>query len=459
MLKRHLMGAAAALLATATLPLWLAACAPGGSGGGAGDGSAKSPSGVSTDVSGDDVTLKVLDFWQNEEGKWMDAVVAGFEKQHPNIKIQRTTQDWGQVMNTLNLRLADPNGPDIALVNNGWQSMGTLAKGGRILNLDAYASAYGWKDEIPSTILRQEQFTSDGKQMGSGSLYAVPAARSSLIGLYYNKAALDKLGIAVPKTLADFEKACAAVKAAGQIPIAYGSQDKGSSTAILFGVQDLYSSAKDIGDFVYSSGSVPITSTGITQAATALKKWSDAGWLTPNHQGIPFADSMNNFLAGKGVFQFNYTGSLGFSAAQKQTYGYVQLPQANGDQVVGTGSTVGNLAISAKSKHPDAAAAFLDYMASKATAQASVDHGYLPLLHTDVKQSAPDPELATEIAAQQKLTDSNGFVPYFDWSTPTMLDTLGGQVQLLLAGKSTPDQLATAGQKDYDAFQAQRAKG
>ncbi|HZX04295.1 ABC transporter substrate-binding protein [Kribbella sp.] len=452
MKKRHLMGAAAAFLATATV---LAACAPGGSS----SSSTKSPSGVSTDVSGEDVTLKMLDFWQNDEGKWMDAVVAGFEKEHPNIKIERTTQDWGQVMNTLNLRLADPNGPDIALVNNGWQSMGTLAKGGRILNLDAYASAYGWKDEIPSTILRQEQFTSDGKQMGSGSVYAVPAARSSLIGLYYNKSILDKAGVAVPKTLADVEKACAAVKAAGQIPIAYGSQDKGASTAILFGLQDLYSSAKDIGDFVYSSGSVPITSTGITQAATAVKKWSDAGWLTPNHEGIPFADSMNNFLAGKGAFQFNYTGSLGFSAAQKQTFGYVQLPQVNGDQVVGTGSTVGNLAISAKSKHPDAAAAFLDYLAGKATAQASVDHGYLPLLHNDVKQTAANPELATEITAQQKLTDGNGFVPYFDWSTPTMLDTIGGQVQLLLAGKSTPDQLAAAGQKDYDAFQAQRAKG
>ncbi|MBP2351643.1 raffinose/stachyose/melibiose transport system substrate-binding protein [Kribbella aluminosa] len=452
MKKRHLMGAAAALLATATV---LSACAPGGSS----SSSTKSPSGISTDVSGEAVTLKMLDFWQNEEGKWMDSVVAGFEKEHPNIKIQRTTQDWGQVMNTLNLRLADPNGPDIALVNNGWQSMGTLAKGGRILNLDAYASAYGWKDAIPSTILRQEQFTSDGKQMGTGSVYAVPAARSSLIGLYYNKAILDKLGIAVPKTLAEFEKAAAAVKAGGQIPIAYGSQDKGSSTAILFALQDLYGSAKDIEDFVYSSGSVPITSTGITQAATAVKKWSDAGWLTPNHEGIPFADSMNNFLAGKGAFQFNYTGSLGFSAAQKQTFGYVQLPQANGDKVVGTGSTVGNLAISSKSKHPDAAAAFLDYLASKATAQASVDHGYLPLLHNDVKQATPGPELATEITAQQKLTDADGFVPYFDWSTPTMLDTIGGQVQLLLAGKSTPDQLAAAGQKDYDTFQAQRAKG
>jgi raffinose/stachyose/melibiose transport system substrate-binding protein len=450
MKKRRLIRAAALFLATA---VGFAACAPGGS------STSTAPSGVSSDVSGEDVTLKVLDFWQGTEGKWMDSVVADFEKQHPNITIKRTTQDWGQVMNTLNLRLNDPNGPDIALVNNGWQSMGTLAKGGRILNLDKYAELYGWKNEIPTTILRQQQFTSDGKQMGTGSLYAVPAARSSLIGLYYNKAILDKLGLQVPKTLDEFEKAGAAIKAAGQVPIAYGSQDKGSATAILFALQNLYGSAKDIGNFVYSSGSTPITSTGIVPAATAVKKWADAGWFTPNYQGIQYADAVNNFLGGKAAFRFEYTGSLGFSAAQKQTYGYVQLPQMNGDQVVGTGAAAGNLAISSKSKHPDAAAAFLDFMASKTTAQLAVDNGYLPLLHKDLKTPTDNPEFASEVAGQQKLDADDGYVPYFDWSTPTMLDTLGGQLQLLLAGKTTPDQLGVAGQKDYDAFQAQRAKG
>jgi raffinose/stachyose/melibiose transport system substrate-binding protein len=37
-----------------------------------------------------------------------------------------------------------------------------------------------------------------------------------------------------------------------------------------------------------------------------------------------------------------------------------------------------------------------------------------------------------------------------------MLDTIGGQLQQLYAGQVTPKQLAEAGQKDYDAFQAQR---
>lgn len=451
MKKRHLVGAVAL---AAGLALGLSACAPGGST--AADASSRP---VSKDVSGKDVTLKILDFWQNDEGKWMDSVVTAFEKKHPSITIKRTTQDWGQVNNTVGLRLADPNGPDIALVNNGWQAMGTLAKGGRILNLDAYSRLYGWDKEFPDTIARQTEFTSDGKQMGTGSLYATPAARSSLIGLYYNKEILDKLGLPVPTTLADFEKDAAAVKAAGEVPIAYGSVDKGSSTSILFATQNLYAAADKIGDFVYSNGNVPITDTGIVQAATDVKKWSDAGWFTPNSAGIQYADAQNDFLAGKAAFRFEYTGSLSFSDAQKQTFGYVQLPQVDGGKIVGTGASAANLAISAKSKNPDAAAAFLDFMASTTAAQLAVDHGFLPLLHSDLEIPSGNPELASEIAAQQALDKSNGYTPYFDWSTPTMLDTMGGQLQQLYAGQVTPKQLAEAGQKDYDAFQAQRTKG
>jgi raffinose/stachyose/melibiose transport system substrate-binding protein len=292
--------------------------------------------------------------------------------------------------------------------------------------------------------------------MGTGSLYATPTARSSLIGLYYNKTILEKAGIAVPKTLDDFEKACAQLKAAGQIPIAFGSVQKDSATALLFSVQDLYGTAKNIGDFVYSAGNVKMADTGITQAATTIKKWADSGYFSPNYQGLQYADALDQFMHGKGAFRFEYTGALPFTDADKQNYGYIQLPQANSSKVVGTGSPSGNLSISTKSKNPDVAAAFLDYLANKQTAQLAVDRGYLPLLHSGLKTPTNNPEFASEVKGQQALDANNGYVPYFDWSTPTMLDTLGGQLQLLLAGRATPQQLTDAGQKDYAAFQASR---
>lgn len=446
--KKHVIAAVAVAL---PMLLLMSACAPGGSTATGAQGT------VSKDISGKDITLKLLDFWQKDP--WVDASIKEFEKEHPNVTIKRTTQDWGQVVNTLNLRLNDPNGPDIATVNNGWQSLGTLAQGGRVLNLDKYADLYGWKKDLPETQLRQVEFTSDGKSMGTGSMYATPTSRSSLIGLYYNKDILKSLNIPVPKTLDEFEKAAAEVKAAGKVPIVFGSQDKGSATAILFALQNLNGTVKKISDFVYSEGSVPIADTGLTQAATTVKKYADNGWFTPNYAGIEYNDAMDKFLHGEGAFRFDYTGSLPFTDAERPSFGYIQLPQVSGDAVVGTGAANGVLSISSKSKHPDAAAAFLNLLASKKAAQLAVDTGYLPLLHTGLTPPKDNPVFATEVAGQESLDKDDGYVPYFDWSTPTMLDTLGGQLQELLANKSTPEQLTQAGQKDYDAFQADRKKG
>ncbi|QNA92365.1 extracellular solute-binding protein [Microbacterium sp. Se63.02b] len=192
--------------------LALSACAPGGGG-----AESSGPTDVSKDVAGaGDVTLKLSDFWGSAEEEWITTLIDEFEDEYPNVTIERTREDWGQLTGTLNLQLQDAGGPDIASANNGWSSLGTLAKGGLVLNLDAYADLYGWADAVPTTIARQNQFTKDFTTIGEGSWFATPLARASLIGIYYNADMLDALGIPVPTTLDELESAAAAVKAAGR---------------------------------------------------------------------------------------------------------------------------------------------------------------------------------------------------------------------------------------------------
>ncbi len=107
---------------------------------------------------------------------------------------------WGDVMQALPLKLKSNNPPDIVPANNGWQSLGTLVQGGLVLNLDRYAEAYGWRNAVPSSILAEHEFSTDGKTMGTGSLYGMPVARSSMIEVYYDRALLQHLGLDVPKT-------------------------------------------------------------------------------------------------------------------------------------------------------------------------------------------------------------------------------------------------------------------
>ncbi len=437
------------VIATATIAAALlaaAGCAPGGSG----PATTAAPTTVSTDVAkAGDVTLKMSDFWGGSESEWINSMISAFHTKYPNVTIERTQEDWGQLTSTLNLQLAEEDGPDIATANNGWQSLGTLAKGNLVLNLDEYAKAYGWDKVIPSTIARQNQFTTDFKTIGSGSLFATPVARVSLIGIYYNVEKLAKLGVATPTTLAEFEAAAEKAKAAGEIPIAYNSQD--GPTAVLLGLQALFASADTINNFTYGDTSVTAAQAGLPEAAERIKKWNDAGWFTPHHEGINYQDAVANFLDGKGVFRFEYTGSLGLTEQQQGTFKYIQLPLVDGSGTVGVGAAPSATVIATKCKHPDVAAAFLDFLMSADAAQASADFGLIPLLH-EATIADNMATLKTEAEGAAAIGASDGFVPYFDWTSPTMLDTLTQQMQLMYGGKSTPADLVAAVDKDRNAF-------
>lgn len=438
--------AAAALVGSVAL-LAMTGCVPG-----SGGGEASAPAAVSSDVAGaGKVTLKLSDFWGSAEEKWIQTLVKDFETKYPNVTIERTREDWGQLTSTLNLQLQDPNGPDIASANNGWSSLGTLAKGNLVRNLDAYAKLYGWGDKVPATIARQNQFTTNFSAIGEGSWFGTPVARASLIGIYYNADKLKALGIKAPQTLAELESAAAKVKQAEETPFNYSGVD--GNTAALLGLQSLFGAQSGINSFVYGDSQVKATSTGIEQAAKTLQTWEKNGWLSPNFEGLDYQTSLANFVDGNGVFRFEYTGALGLSGDQLNKFGYIQLPQASGDSTVGVGAAPGAMVISSKSEHPDVAAAFLDFLMSKEASQTALDLGLVPMLNSGV--SAPD-ELSRkgEAAATAKLDAGDGYVPYFDWASPTMLDTISQNTQLLLAGKRTPEEFTKAVDTDRDAFLA-----
>ncbi|WP_374969485.1 ABC transporter substrate-binding protein [Terrabacter sp. BE26] len=437
-----------AAAAVAGIGVAVAACSPGGSA----PTAANTPTSVSTDVAAaGKVTLKLTDFWGSAEGKWIDAAVASFEKKYPNVTIKRTSEDWGQLNSTLNLQLQDDGGPDIASANNGWQSLGTLAKGGLVLNLDSYAKAYGWAAKVPTTIARQNQFTTDFATMGSGSWFATPMARTSLIGLYYNADKLNKLGLQPPKSLSDLEAAAAKAKAAGEVPFEYGSLD--GSTSALLGVQAVLADKKKLNDYIYDTPSVKGTDVAMTQAVETVKKWATAGYFPKNFAGIDYQTAVAKFVGGEGVFRWEYTGSLGLTKAQQAHFGYVQLPQAGGAHV-GVGAAPGAMVISAKCKHPAVAAAFLDYLMSPEAAQSAADLGLVPAMSKDVKVSSDSLSLSGESAGAAALDGDDGYVPYFDWSSPTMLDTISGNLQLVYAGKMSSDDFTKAVDKDRDTFLA-----
>jgi raffinose/stachyose/melibiose transport system substrate-binding protein len=201
---------------------------------------------------------------------------------------------------------------------------------------------------------------------------------------------------------------------------------------------------------------VKATDVAMTDAVALVKKWADAGYFPKSFAGIDYQTAVANFVGGKGVFRWEYTGSLGLNASQQGHFGYVQLPQQAGSGTVGVGAAPGAMVISSKSKYPDVAAAFLDYLMSPEAGQAGVDRGLVPAMTPSAKVPDSSLSLTGESKAAATLDSDDGYVPYFDWSSPTMLDTLGRNIQLVFAGKMTADKFTAAVDKDRDAFLADR---
>ncbi|GLV78294.1 sugar ABC transporter substrate-binding protein [Streptomyces hygroscopicus subsp. hygroscopicus] len=430
----------------------LAGCMPGTSGNRT-DNSAR-PGAVATDPAAmGKVTLHVLDYFTGDpDNAWMQDVVAAFEKKYPNITVQRSSLPWGDVMAALPLKLKSANPPDIVPANNGWQSLGTLVRGGLVLNLDNYAKAYGWQRYFPPSILNEHQFTPDGKQMGTGSMFGAPVARASLIEVYYNRALLKKTGVGVPRTFAQFQAALAKAKAAGIAPITLGNADRNGITQPLFSLMNALGARSKISDFTYSHGEVDITRTGFPQAVSALKRWSDKGYLAKDYAGTASDEAAQSFVNGKGLFHFNYSGSLPFKPGQSKGFGSFVLPRADGGKPVVTASSATNFSIASKSRHADAAAAFLQFAAGEQAAELAVRHRTMPLLHPRVKAPAGDPLFADDVAIARQISTDDTSVPYLDWTTPTLFDTINTVLQNTLAGKSTPKAAVTAVRDDATAF-------
>lgn len=444
------LGAAAALALTG--------CAPGSSGDSA--SGAQSSQSVKTDPAAiGNATIAVLDVWSDKNTptyRWITSIESSFMKKYPKIKVKRRTGTFSDLNTTLRLKLSDPNTPDVVPANNGWQGIGELSKAKLILNLDDYSKAYGWDKRLPATVVRQQTVTLDGKQLGNGSLFGVPTALGGLIQVYYNRAKLQSLRLSVPKTLQGFEDALEKARAKGEIPISLGIQDKTAGTALLFALQDIYGEKQKIADFVYSVGNVHLADTGMTRAAATVQKWNTQGYYLSNYEGITGSDAAQKFVEGNGLFMFFYSDSLPVTnTAEADKFGAFLLPYESSPAKSGTGATSGSFSIASGSKNKDAAALFLDYVSSPEAGQVAVQVGVTPFLG---EYSSPSGQslLGDQIAELTQLQKANGFLPYFDWSSPTMLDTLGTQVQLLLASRTTAQGLVKAGQADYTKFRSRQ---
>ncbi len=442
-----------AVMSVALTSVVVVGCTPGSK---AARPSEKPTSAISTDASAaGPVTLNV---WDQEVRGGQNAEITRlnneFHAKYPNVTIKRNSKSFTNLKDTLKLALSGKNPPDVVEANQGYPDMGAFVTAGMLTPLDSYAQRYGWQSRYAKTLLDLNRFSTDGKTFGSGDLYGL-SQTGEIVGIYYSKKKLAQLGLTKPATWADFQSDLAKIKAAGQVPIMFGNKDQYPAIHEFGVLQDQSAGKQSVRDLVFGKDNSSWDSPQNLQAATTLRSWAQNGYLSSGSNGLGYDEAAAQYGKGTGVFLM--TGTWEVADLQKtmgNDLGFMLPPPPTaGAAPVTTGGEGLAWSITAKSKHADVAASYIDFITNAHAADVMTQTGNLPATTPASAKPPAGTALADIFDAWATLSKADGEVPYLDYSTPTFYDTLAANLQKLIGGKQSPQQFLSVLQKDYSTFQ------
>jgi len=407
------------------------------------------------------ITLNVWTYDNQKPGLQdvIEQMTANFEKKYPNVTIKLKFMDFNSLVNTVNRALDSNNGPDITEGNQGYQTDALQVKAKLIIPLDPYIKAYGWNKWWGPSTWQIFQWTPDGKTFGKGPKWGVAQTGQNVV-LYVNTKKLQELGFdpnALPTTFDDFNAMLAQVRAKlpkDQPVIEAGNQEGYGFIHMFGGIQAAYVAPQDVRDWIMHVPGSTWDSPETVKALETLQSWGKNGYLNDDYNAIKNDASAAEFAKGKGVFWIggNWDSAIIGQGLGADNVKVMPFPPGESGVTAGIGSTSGPWHISSKTKYPDVAAAWLNYIISSPKAQELMfSQQQIPSV-AGAKAPSTEPYLGQVASAWQAVEGDDGLMLYTDWASPTMYQTLASNFQKLMADKTSPQDMATAVQDDWTKF-------
>ncbi|WP_341358557.1 extracellular solute-binding protein [Georgenia sp. M64] len=449
-------GVGVAALAVASLAL--AACTPGSNTGSeeTSEPTTGEAAEVVTDIS--DLEDQTLVVWDQEvrggQNEQMERLNEAFMEQYPNITIERNSQAFEDLETTLPLALTGDDAPDVVQANNSRGQMGRFVGAGQLVPLDPWAEAYGWTERYPESVLQYSSYSEDGATFGDGNLYGMPQV-GEIVGVYYSKPKLEELGLEVPETWADFEAQLATIKDAGETPLLLGNIEQWPALHVFGPVQGAYVDTAEIRTLGFGNEGASWTADSNLQAAATIQEWAEAGYFNEGFNGADYDAVWQSLTEGGGVYLIGGSWlAADLEAAMGEDVGFFPPPPVEGAGTsVTTGGTGLPFTITSAAETPDVAAAYIDFITSADAMAILAETGNMPVVET--AEHLPEGGVQSEIfTAFDEVSQNDGLVPYLDYATPTMAETIGQALQALMAGEMTPEEFTEAVEADYADFVA-----
>jgi raffinose/stachyose/melibiose transport system substrate-binding protein len=359
--------------------------------------------------------------WRQEDKAVYEKLIATFQADNPGITVKFSAFEPTQYNTILSTALAGGTGPDLMMVR-AYGGLETMASPGYLMKLDT-AKVPALSGFAPAALAAETMRSDKG-------LYAVPFASQTML-VIYNKAIFDKNGLSEPKSWDDFTAAAKKLKAAGIIPFANGTSTAWQNETI---VSALTSSIMGKGFYEdLMAGKADFNDARFVTALAKLKEISAS--FSDGFIGLDYASSQQLFTSGMAAMFAG--GSFELASFLKQNpdlkLGIFAAPglKDTDDKLVGLYFD-GGYAANAKTKSPEAALKFLNYVADKKFGQ---------VFANGLGNISPIPGVTFENPLLARVADLNKnaipyiFLVHFRYGEPSGSVLIQSEVQKLLAGK------------------------
>ncbi|MFE7399321.1 extracellular solute-binding protein [Streptomyces sp. NPDC057557] len=377
--------------------------------------------------------------------KVQQAAVNDFNKTS-KVKVKLVSVPGTDYVNKLRSSMGSPSAPDV-FFNWGGGSIKPYVDAKQLVDLTS---------TVDSTPELKDGFLPSIMAAGGldGKIYGVPMRGMQPVMLFYNKTFFAENKVAAPKTWEDLQNAITTFKAKGITPFALGGSDKWPELMWMEYLLDRIG-GPEVFKKIQNGDSSAWGDPAVLKAARTVKQLVDQGAFGKNFNSVDYGNGGAPTLLNKGKAAMHLMGSWEYSTQlgkapefAKKDLGWTAFPTVTGgvgDAADVVGNPTNYWSVNARTKHKDAAIAFLKAMASEKYAKALVDNGEIPTTSNAASMfsTSPNPQFAND---QYSLVQK---APSFTLSWDQALESqyatpLLTEISKLFAGKSTPEQFVAA---------------
>lgn len=422
-----LRGAIAAVFTVALVGLLLSACGGSSSSSSSssgsttaeaeGEGSASPAASNEGTVSG---TIRMLGNSAQEAA--MSAVIEEFESANPEVHVDVQYASPTNYYQVLTTQVQGGNAPDVFYTNGGigqTTSIVPLAEAGKLADL----STSPWAGEIPKP--------AHDLYFVGGKAYGLPLWEKPL-GVVYNVAEFEKIGIEIPTTWEQFLGQCSQIKAAGKIPMAgIGANFMNAiipSGSTVYSKEPEWNAERTAGKVAFAS------TTGWNEALETVEELQEAECYEPGVAGASVEAAIQLMASSEALMLLAPSDAIGaITAGGAEDIGSFPFPGKTESETLPINAYSDALAVSASSGVLEADEAFLDFLAEPAHAKHLAE-----LAGTISIQAAAKGELPPSLKAYAPYYEEEEITSYPPdlWEGSGSLEALSTGSQEILTGQS-----------------------